>query len=64
VPAFGARQVAELQRLLTRRGYDAGEADGKLGQRTRAAVRKAQVKFGLPADSYPSNQLFMRLRGR
>ena len=64
VPAFGARQVAELQRLLTRRGYDAGEADGKLGLHTRAAVRKAQQSFGLPADSYPSDELFAHLRGR
>ncbi len=63
-PVFGARQVAELQRLLTRGGYDAGEADGKLGLQTRAAVRKAQLKFGLPADSYPSDELFTRLRGR
>ena len=64
VPAFGARQVAELQRLLTRRGYEAGEADGKLGLHTRAAVRKAQQSFGLPADSYPSDELFAHLRGR
>ncbi|MEJ2124231.1 MAG: lytic murein transglycosylase [Alphaproteobacteria bacterium] len=51
LPAFSAGQVKELQRLLTKHGYDVGEIDGKLGVKSRAAVRKAQIKLGLPADS-------------
>jgi peptidoglycan hydrolase-like protein with peptidoglycan-binding domain len=30
---------------------------------TRAAVKKAQLKVGLPADSYPTPELMQRLRG-
>jgi lytic murein transglycosylase len=64
IPAFSPRQIKELQSLLAKHGFDVGEIDGKLGVMSRAAVRKAQMKFGLPADSYPSQQLFARLRGR
>jgi peptidoglycan hydrolase-like protein with peptidoglycan-binding domain len=55
--------VQDLQRLLIQRGLLSGEADGRLGVQTRAAVKQAQVKLGLPADSYPSPELTERLRG-
>jgi len=58
-----AQQVQELQRLLIARGFLSGEADGRLGAVTRAAVKQAQLKLGLPADSYPSPELTARLRG-
>ena len=64
VPSYGLPQVRELQQMLNRHGFDAGEADGKLGVQTRQSIRKAQMKFGLPADSYPSDELFASLRGR
>lgn len=56
------QQVMELQRLLTKMGNDIGEADGKVGAKTRAAIKQAQMKVGLPADSYPSTELIERLR--
>lgn len=56
------QQVMELQRLLTRMGNDIGDADGKIGAKTRAAIKQAQMKVGLPADSYPSTELIERLR--
>src|SRR5271169_530223 len=57
-------QIMELQRLLIKQGYQGvGEVDGKLGSGTRAAVKKAQTKFGLPADSYPTAELIERLGG-
>jgi len=59
-----APQVQELQRLLIQRGYLTGEADGRMGAQTRAAVKQAQVRLGLPADSYPTPQLREQLRGR
>ncbi len=62
-PTFTAQQVLELQNLLARHGYDVGKADGKLGLSTRAGVKQAQLKFGLPADSYPTAELIARLRG-
>jgi lytic murein transglycosylase len=58
-----AQQVQELQRLLIARRFLEGEADGKMGTLTRAAVKQAQIKFGLPADSYPTSELTARLRG-
>jgi peptidoglycan hydrolase-like protein with peptidoglycan-binding domain len=63
-PTLTAQQVTELQTLLQRQGYDIGaKVDGKLGLATRAGVKQAQLKFGLPADSYPTADLIARLRG-
>jgi peptidoglycan hydrolase-like protein with peptidoglycan-binding domain len=39
-----------------------GTIDGKVGTATRAAIKKMQIKFGLPADSYPSPELLAKLR--
>lgn len=64
VTPLNAEQMKELQTLLARAGYLQGEIDGKLGYGTRAAARQAQLKLGLPADSYPSIELIDRLRKR
>ena len=63
VRALTTAQMMELQRLLNARGYEAGDVDGKLGSGTRAAVNKAQLKLGLPANSYPDAELLTRLGG-
>jgi peptidoglycan hydrolase-like protein with peptidoglycan-binding domain len=55
-------QIQELQRLLIARRMLTGEADGRLGSQTRAAVKQAQLKVGLPADAYPTVELIERLR--
>ena len=55
--------IKEVQTLLKKRGYDVGKADGIVGLQTRAAIKAMQVKFGLPADSYPSPELLAKLRG-
>jgi lytic murein transglycosylase len=57
-----AQQVQDLQRLLIARGHLNGEADGRMGAQTRAAVKQAQIRLGLPADSYPTPELTERLR--
>jgi lytic murein transglycosylase len=62
VQPLTTEQMMELQRLLAKAGYAVGEADGKLGSATRDAVKKAQLKVGLPADSYPTAELIARLR--
>ena len=51
-----------LQGLLARAGYDVGTIDGFLGLKTRQAVKAMQVKYGLPADSYPTAELLARMR--
>ncbi|MDQ4061743.1 MAG: lytic murein transglycosylase [Pseudomonadota bacterium] len=60
--ALSPEQVRELQGLLAKSGHAVGTADGRLGAATRAAVKAAQIKFGLPADSYPTPELFRLLR--
>jgi lytic murein transglycosylase len=62
--ALSAAQVSELQRLLTKQGAAIGKIDGKLGMQTRKGVKAAQMKLGLPADSYPTAELIARLSGR
>ena len=37
--------------------------DGVLGLKSRVAIREVQIKFGLPADGWPSAELMTRLRG-
>jgi lytic murein transglycosylase len=64
IPELSGEQIKELQQLLVRRGYEVGEADGKIGAATRASVKAAQLKLGLPADSYPTEDLIERLRAR
>ncbi len=59
---FSFNEIKQIQQLLTRAGYDTGGVDGTLGAKSRAAVKAAQIKFGLPADSYPSRDLIRRLR--
>jgi lytic murein transglycosylase len=63
VQTLSTQQVMDLQRLLIKHGYEVGEVDGKVGSGTRAAVKKAQMKVGLPADSYPTAELIERLSG-
>ena len=62
IPDSSPEQTKELQQLLARRGFAVGEIDGKIGAGTRAGVKAAQMKFGLPADSYPTRELLERLR--
>ena len=56
-------EVKEVQSLLAARGHDVGKADGIIGASTRAAVKAEQIKYGLPADSYPSAELLAKLKG-
>jgi lytic murein transglycosylase len=60
---FTQAQAKELQQLLAKRGFDVGKIDGVIGEGTREAVRTLQIKLGLPADSYPTQELLDRLRG-
>ncbi|HET8920488.1 MAG TPA: lytic murein transglycosylase [Xanthobacteraceae bacterium] len=55
--------IKALQATLTRAGYDVGAIDGFLGLKTRQAVKAMQVKYNLPADSYPTAELLARIRG-
>ncbi len=56
--------IKELQQLLVRAGFNVGKVDGVMGQQSRIAVKTMQAKYGLPADSWPTAELLMRMRGR
>ncbi len=62
-PALAFKDVKDMQGMLVRAGYDVGKVDGFLGLKTRQAVKAVQVKYGLPADSYPTAELLARMRG-
>jgi lytic murein transglycosylase len=63
VAQLPVNELRELQQLLVRAGYDVGKVDGVMGQQSRSAVKAMQIKFGLPADSWPTAELLARMRG-
>ena len=52
-----------LQRRLTARGFDAGGADGVIGNNTRTAISAYQTSIGRPATGDPSQELLRTLGG-
>jgi len=54
----------ELQQLLAARGFDIGQPDGKLGGKTRLAIRQFQASVGEAPDGFASSGVLSRLRGR
>jgi lytic murein transglycosylase len=56
-------ELRELQQLLVRAGFNVGKIDGIMGQQSRSAVKAVQIKYGLPADSWPTAELLARMRG-
>ena len=53
--------MIKLQNILRSKGYDVGKVDGILGAKTRQSVRLVQLELGLPADSWPTNELLRKL---
>jgi lytic murein transglycosylase len=54
----------EMQQLLSARGYDIGESDGRLGGKTRSAIRQFQASIGSAPDGFATASLLGRLRDR
>ena len=52
----------EIQRLLLSKGYDIGEADGLIGDKTRQAIQKEQVRLGLNPTGRAGQQILRVLR--
>ena len=61
-PLLGLAQRVELQRTLTRLGYDVGEPNGQIGSRTRAAIRDFQERAGMRPDGYPNRRVLEALK--
>lgn len=60
--AISLADVRELQELLNALGIESGEPDGRVGSRTRRAIREFQSQHELPMDGYASFQLLESLR--
>jgi lytic murein transglycosylase len=52
----------ELQRRLEARGYELGEPDGRIGSRTRTALRHFQASIGSVPDGFASASVLQQLR--
>jgi lytic murein transglycosylase len=61
VKSLTTEQMMDLQEQLAKRGHDVGKVDGRLGSGTRKAVKAMQLKYGMPADSWPTAELIARL---
>lgn len=60
-PGLNGDQMKALQTKLEAKGYDVGTVDGILGTNTREAIRKEQMRLGLPVDGWPTLELLARL---
>ncbi|MER9068221.1 peptidoglycan-binding protein [Mesorhizobium sp. M0902] len=60
-PGLDGDQMKALQTKLEAKGYDVGTVDGILGTNTREAIRKEQMRLGLPVDGWPTPELLDRL---
>ncbi|MFY0616178.1 MAG: lytic murein transglycosylase [Shimia sp.] len=60
--ALTFKERKELQRRLTRAGFDTQKIDGKIGPLTIQAVRAYQHSVGLKPDGYASLKLLKELR--
>lgn len=58
---FKTTSIIRMQEELTKRGYDAGGADGKIGSKTRKAIRAFQKDNRMAQDGYPSIELLKKL---
>jgi lytic murein transglycosylase len=63
-PQLNLDERIEVQELLTKRGYDLGDADGILGFKTRKAARAFQKEIGWRQDGFVTKALLAELRKR
>lgn len=54
-------ELVAVQVALAERGHDVGPADGRLGPRTRGAIREFQAALGIAADGFPDAELVRAL---
>lgn len=54
--------IEEIQLRLSLNGHDPGPNDGKMGAKTREAIRTWQLEQGLAGDGYANEKLLQQLR--
>ena len=50
-----------MQEILAQKGYNIGTPDGKLGPKTRSALREFQKENNLKQDGYPNKDTLLKL---
>jgi lytic murein transglycosylase len=63
-PPLSRAQRRELQALLAARGHDVGEPDGKIGQKTRDAIKQIEGQLGMRQTGRPGGKVLQALKGR
>lgn len=63
-PGLSRAQRLQLQKLLIARGYDVGEPDGKIGKKSRAAIRQAEAKLGMKVTGRAGLRIYRALGGK
>ncbi|MGV7033439.1 lytic murein transglycosylase [Methylobacterium symbioticum] len=61
-PPLSRAERRDLQSRLIRRGYDVGEPDGKVGQKTRDAIKAVERELGMPQTGRPGGKVLEALR--
>ncbi|WP_375456119.1 lytic murein transglycosylase [uncultured Methylobacterium sp.] len=61
-PPLSRAERRDLQTRLTARGYDVGEPDGKVGAKTRDAIKDMEGKLGMPQTGRPGAKVLEALR--
>lgn len=63
-PGLSRAQRLELQKRLIKLGFYKGDADGRIGPITMAAIKKAELKYGMRATGRPGTKIFKALGGK
>ena len=53
--------IIQMQEILVQKGYNIGTPDGKLGPKTRSALKSFQKENGLKQDGYPNKDTLIKL---
>ncbi|GJE26387.1 lytic murein transglycosylase [Methylobacterium organophilum] len=61
-PPLSRAERRDLQTRLTARGYDVGEPDGKVGQKTRDAIKEIERQLGMPQTGRAGGKVLEALR--
>jgi glucose-6-phosphate 1-epimerase len=61
-PGLSRAERRELQAMLLLKGYDIGQADGMIGDRTRKALVQVQQQLGLKPDGRAGRKTLLALQ--
>ncbi|MCE4222639.1 lytic murein transglycosylase [Methylobacterium sp. C25] len=62
-PPLSRAERRDLQVRLTKRGFDVGEPDGKVGEKTREAIKAVERSLGMPLTGRPGGKVLQALGG-